>query len=206
MGDVRHGALESAFTAEVYFPMRQYADYARVALVVRTSMSATQLGPAARAALESVAPEVAKQTWSPVQSLIDKASSPRRFVVLLLTGFASFALVLAALGVYALISYGVNARRQEIGIRLALGAAPGDVRASILRGTLTLAGGGMVLGALGAMAVAPALSGLLHGVSSRDPVSLGAALVLLGVVSACAGLLPAQRAARVDPSVALRDG
>jgi predicted permease len=206
VGDVRHGALESAFTGEVYFPMRQYADYARVALVVRTSMSAAQLAPAARPALESVTPEAAKQTWSPVQALIDKASSPRRFVVLLLTGFASFALVLAALGVYALISYGVSQRRQEIGIRLALGASPGNVRASILRGTLILAAAGLGLGAIGALALAPALGGMLFGVTSRDPLSFGTALVLLGVVATCAALFPARRAARMDPSTALRDG
>jgi ABC-type antimicrobial peptide transport system permease subunit len=124
----------------------------------------------------------------------------------LLSGFAAFAVVLAALGIYALISYGVTQRRQEIGIRIALGASASDVRGSIMRNTLRLAVAGMVLGMAGAMVVVPTMSGLLFGVTWSDPVSFAGALAILFLVAATAGLLPAHRASRVDPSVALRDG
>lgn len=206
VGDVRHGALESAFTGEIYFPIRQTSDFARVNLVVRTTLPMARLATAARAALEPVAAQAAKQSWSPVQALIDKAASPRRFIVSLLGGFAAFALVLAALGIYALISYGVSQRRREIGVRLALGASSADVRTSILRGTLALAGGGVILGAIGAAVLVPAMRGMLFGVTWSDPISFAAGLLLLFGVAACAGLIPAHRAARIDPSIALREG
>jgi predicted permease len=205
VGDARHTALESAFTGEVYFPLGQYFA-SRVDLVVRTALSPSQLAASARRALEPIAPVAAKGQWSPMQELIDKVASPRRFVVELLGGFATFAVVLAALGIYALISYGVTQRRQEIGIRIALGASASDVRGSIMRNTLSLAAAGMVLGVAGAMVVVPTMSGLLFGVAWSDPVSFAGALAILFLVAATAGLLPAHRASRVDPSVALRDG
>src|SRR6185503_8136128 len=101
------------------------------------------LAASARTALEPIAPIASKGHWSEMQELIDKVASSRRFVVALLGGFATFAVVLAALGIYALISYGVTQRRQEIGIRIALGASASDVRGAIMRNTLRLAMGGM---------------------------------------------------------------
>ena len=121
VGDARHDALEGAFTNEVYYPMRQPGDYGSVNLVVRTNLPNAQLATAVRTALAPIAPEAAKHEWRTLQALIDKVASPRRFVVTLLGGFTAFALILAALGIYALVSYGVNQRTQEIGIRLALG-------------------------------------------------------------------------------------
>ncbi len=205
VGDVRHGALESPFTGEVYYPLHQEFG-SRIDLIVRTTLPLAQLSQAARGALAPVAHEAAKNAWTPVQDVIDHVASPRRFVVMLLGGFASFALLLAALGIYALISYGVTQRRQEIGIRIALGATTNNVRESILRGTIALALGGMLLGVVVAMLVVPAMNGLLFGVTWTDPASFVGAIGLLVVVAAVAGLIPAQRAARVDPSVVLRDG
>jgi predicted permease len=205
VGDTRHTSLENAFTGEVYFPLTQ--NYTSgVDLVVRTSLPLSRLSASARAALEPIAPVAAKARWSMMQGLIDKVASPRRFVVVLLGGFAAFAVVLAALGIYALISYSVTQRRQEIGIRIALGASASDVRDSVIRNTLSLAGAGMALGSAGAMLVVPTMSGLLFGVTSSDPVSFVGALVILLVVAVTAGWLPAHRASRVDPSVALRAG
>jgi predicted lysophospholipase L1 biosynthesis ABC-type transport system permease subunit len=205
VGDVRHGALESPFTGEVYYPLHQEVG-SRVDLIVRTTLPLAELSQTARAALAPVAHEAAKNAWTPVQDVIDHVASPRRFVVVLLGGFASFALLLAALGIYALISYGVTQRRQEIGIRIALGATTNKVRESILRGTIALAFGGTLLGIVVAMLVVPAMNGLLFGVTWTDPASFVGAIGLLVVVAAVAGLIPAQRAARVDPSVVLRDG
>lgn len=206
VADVRHGTLEHAFTNEMYYPMRQFLDMGSVNLVVRTELPMSQLAVSTRAALGPMAPEAAKQQWRPLQALIDTVASPRRFVVVLLAGFTMFSLVLAALGIYALVSYGVSQRTQEIGIRLALGAPVGAIRAQILRGTLLLAAVGMVIGAAGAAMLVPSLRGMLFGVSWADPASFAGAVAVLVAVAACAGYFPARRASRVDPSVALRDG
>lgn len=206
VADVRHGTLEHAFTNELYYPMQQYTDMGSVNLVVRTDLPAAQLAVATRSALGPMAPEAARQRWQPLQALIDKVASPRRFVVLLLGGFAVFSLALAALGIYALVSYGVNQRTQEIGIRLALGAPVGAIRVQILRGTLVLAGVGIAIGAFGAAMLVPSLRGMLFGISWADPASFAGALGILLIVAAAAGYFPALRASRVDPSVALRDG
>jgi predicted permease len=204
--DVRHGTLEHAPTGEMYFPMRQMLDMGAVNLVVRTNLPMAHLAVSTRAALGPMAPEAAKQQWRTLQALIDKAASPRRFVVLLLGGFTAFSVLLAALGIYALVSYGVSQRTQEIGIRLALGAPAGVIRAQILSGTLVLAGIGMLIGITAAALLVPSLRGMLFGLTWSDPSSFAGALGLLLVVAAAAGYFPARRASRVDPSVALRDG
>jgi predicted permease len=205
VGNVRYTALESPFAGEVYFPLAQHYT-SRVDVVARTSLPLKELAASARTALVSFAPVAARSQWSPMQELIDKVASPRRFVVVLLAGFAAFAVVLAALGIYALISYGVTQRRQEIGIRIALGASASNVRGSIMRSTLRLAAAGILLGVAGAIVVVPAMRGLLFGVTWSDPASFVGALVILLIVAAAAGLLPAHRASQVDPSVALREG
>jgi predicted permease len=206
VGDVRHESLERPFTGELYYPLRQVQDHGAVHLVVRTDLPHAQLASSVRGALAPVAGDVTKNEWRTLQQLIDKVASPRRFVVMLLGGFATFALVLAALGIYALISFGVQQRTQEIGIRLALGASAGDVRTGILRDTLALAAMGVVLGVTAAAIIVPSLRGMLFGISWSDPGSFAGALALLVVVALAAGYLPARRASRVEPSVALRDG
>jgi predicted permease len=206
VGDVRHDALEHAFTGELYFPIRQMPDYGAVNLVVRTDLAEGQLSSAVRASLRSVMPDLPKNRWRPLQDLVDQAASPRRFVVLLLSGFAAFALVLAALGIYALVSYGVSQRTQEIGIRMALGASPGALRVTILGRTLALAAAGLAVGVTASALLLRSISGLLVGVTTTDPASFFGALALLTVVAGAAGYLPARRASRVDPSVALREG
>jgi ABC-type antimicrobial peptide transport system permease subunit len=112
--------------------------------------------------------------------------------------------MLAALGIHALVSYGVNQRTQEIGIRLALGASAGDVRSSIMRGTLVLAGMGIIIGVPASALLVPSLRGMLFGVKWQDPTSFAAALALVGLAAAAAGYFPARRASRVDPSIAVR--
>ena len=141
-----------------------------------------------------------------MQQLVDAVASPRRFLVLLVSGFATFALLLAALGVYALVSYDVSQRRREIGIRIALGASASRVRTSVVSQTLKLTSTGLLLGLIAALVWGRLLRGLLFGVGPSDPASYGSALLILGDVALGAAYVPAMRASRVDPIVTLRDG
>jgi ABC-type antimicrobial peptide transport system permease subunit len=188
----------------MYLPMRQTGDYSAMNLVVRTVIPPDQLATAVRTALRPIDPNLPVSEFRPLQDLVAKAVSPRRFLVLLLTGFAGFALVLASLGIYAVISYSVNQRVQEIGIRMALGASANDLQNHILLGTLGLATLGLVLGMAASRAFTGALESLLFGVTPGDPVTFIGIGALLIVVAALAAYLPARRASRIDPMVALR--
>jgi predicted permease len=204
VGDVRHLALEQGSGNEMYLPMRQCRDQSSADLVVRSTLPPSQLAGAIRAALQPIAANLPRNDFRTLQQLVDRSVSPRRFLVLLLGGFAAFALVLASLGIYALISYSVNQRTQEIGIRLALGATSRDVQARILAQTLWLAAIGMTIGTAASWALARGAGGLLFGVTPRDPGTFAGMLLLLTAVAVVAGYVPARRASRIDPMVALR--
>ena len=204
VADVRHLALEQASGMEMYLPMRQCIDISSVDLVVRSSLPLGELAARVRAALKPIAPNLPGNNFRTIQQLVDKAVSPRRFVVLLLGGFALFALLLASLGIYGVVSYGVSQRTQEIGIRMALGASASSLQARIIGQTLGLAAVGMLVGAGASLVLARALGGLLFGVTATDPLTFLGMPVVLAVVAAIAGYLPARRASRIDPSIALR--
>ena len=204
VGDVRHLALEETSGSEMYLPIRQTDDYGSVDLVVRSSLTNAELAPRLREALLPIAPDLPSSNLRPLQSLVDKAVSPRRFVVLLLGGFAAFALVLASLGIYAVISYSVSQRTQEIGIRMALGATASGVQTSVLLQTLRLGAIGMAIGVVVSLLLAETLRSLLFGVNFADPATFAAMLVILTMVAAMGGYFPARRASRIDPFMALR--
>jgi predicted permease len=204
VADVRHEALETASGPEMYLPMRQTADYAAMQLVVRTALPPDSLAAGIRTALRPIDPNLPVREFVTFQDLVDKAVSPRRFLVLLLAGFAAFALVLASLGIYAVISYSVSQRVQEIGIRMALGATARDVQSRILLRTLGLAAVGLGLGMAASRALSTALGSLLFGVTCGDPATFILMGTLLIAVAAAAGYIPAWRASRIDPMVALR--
>jgi predicted permease len=204
VGDVRHMALEQGSGNEFYIPIRQIEDYGSVDLVVRTSLSTAQLASRLREALRPIEPTLPTANLRTLQTLVDRAVSPRRFVVILLGGFAGFALVLASLGIYAVISYSVSQRTQEIGIRMALGASAETLQRDILLQTLGLAGIGTVAGAAVSWALARTLSGMLFGVKPNDPVTFAGMVVILAAVAGLAGYLPARRASRIEPMSALR--
>jgi predicted permease len=204
VGNVRHIALEKDSGNEMYIPMRQSNDHPTVDLVVRTRLPPAQLASAVRNAIRPIEPNLPANEFRTLTQLVDKAVSSRRFIVTLLAGFAGFALILASLGIYAVVSYSVQQRRQEIGIRMALGASPWELQWRILYQTLGLAAIGMSIGTAGAIAVSRTMSGLLYGVTASDPVSFGLMLTMLPVVAALAGYVPARRAARTDPMVTLR--
>jgi predicted permease len=204
VGDVHHMALEEGAGNEFYIPLRQTGDYGSVDLVVRTSMSTKELASRLQEALRPIEPSLPTSNLRTLQSMVDRAVSPRRFVVILLGGFAGFALVLASLGIYAVISYSVSQRTQEIGIRMALGASADTLQRTILLQTLGLAGIGMAAGAAASWVLARSLSGMLFGVTPNDPVTFMAMAAILAAVAALAGYWPARRASRIEPMSALR--
>jgi len=201
---VRHRALEETSGSEMYLPMRQRQDLNGINLVVRTSLPPAELAATLRAALKPIAPNVEANEFRPLQQLVDKAASPRRFVVQLLAGFSAFALILAALGIYALIAYSVNQRTQEFGIRMALGAGALDLQGRVLFQTLGLAAMGVLIGAGASWILTRSLTGLLFGVTATDPLTFAAMVIVLIVVAGIAGYFPARRASRIDPMIALR--
>jgi len=204
VGDVRHIALEQGSGNEFYIPIRQIEDYPTVDLVVRSSLPSAELSSRLREALKAIEPNLPTEGLRTLQTLVDRAVSPRRFVVMLLGGFAAFALMLALIGVYAVISYSVNQRRLEIGIRMALGASPGKVLGLVMRETMRMAIVGVVLGLIGGLLLTRLAASLLYGVTATDPPTFVMAVVILTGVAAFAGYVPAWRAARIEPMSALR--
>jgi predicted permease len=204
VADVRHEALEKVGGTELYMPMRQTGDYAAMQLVVRTALPPDNLAAGIRTALRPIDPNLPVREFVTFQDLVDRAVSPRRFLVLLLAGFAAFALILASLGIYGVISYSVSQRVQEIGIRMALGASATDLQRRIVLRTLGLAAFGLTLGMAGSRVLSNALGSLLFGITTGDPVTYIEVGTLLIAVAAIAGYIPAWKASRIDPMVALR--
>jgi len=202
--DVHHLALEQSSGNEMYIPIRQSNDYPSVDLVVRGSLPPAALASEVRAALKQIDPNLATNEFRTMQQIVDKAVSPRRFVVYLLGGFSAFALILVSLGIYGVIAYSVNQKARDIGIRMALGASAEWLQGRIIFETLGLAVIGMGIGAAGCWLVATGLSSLLFGVTPGDPVTFAWVLVILTFVAATASYLPARRASRIDPATALR--
>ena len=204
--DVRHLSLDQAAGLELYIPYRQIVDYPTVELIVRSSVPATSLARSIRAALAPIAPNVALNEVQTLGQIVDRSVSPRRFFTMLLSAFAAFALALALFGIYGVISYTVAHRQQEIGVRMALGASQGTVQRKILRETIGLAVIGIVLGTAASWIVARLLRSQLFGVSSTDPATFVAMIIVVTAVALVSGYLPARRASRIDPSVAFRSG
>jgi len=204
VADVRHATLEKAGGPEMYLPMRQTGDYSAMQLVVRTALPPDSLAAGIRAALRPLDPNLPVREFVTFQDLMDRAVSPRRFLVLLLAGFAAFGLILASLGTYAVISFSVSQRVQEIGIRMALGASATDLQRRIVLRTLGLAALGVALGMAGSRVLSRALGSLLFGITSGDLVTFIEVGTLLIAVAAIAGYIPAWKASRIDPMIALR--
>jgi len=140
-----------------------------------------------------------------IQTIVDHAVSPRRFFVLLVVSFAVFGVMLAALGIYGVISYSVTQRTQEIGIRMALGATVGRVQIGVIGKTIRLALIGIVAGTAASVVAAKGIAALLFGTAPTDPATFAGVIVVLTAVALLAGYLPARRASRIDPMVALRN-
>jgi predicted permease len=204
VGNVRHGALEQTSGLEMYFPMAQNRDWRSMDMVVRSKLPIQSLVPSVRSALRGLDPDLPNSEFQPLAELVDRAVSPRRFVTILLGGFSLLALILASLGIYGVIAYSVNQRINEIGIRIALGAQTPAVLKLIIGQGVKLTIIGLVIGLGAAFALTRVLSSMLFGTDATDPLTFFGIALLLTCVALLACYVPARKATKVDPMVALR--
>jgi predicted permease len=203
VADVRQTSVEEGGTRQMYFPLTQKGA-GSLDLVVRSSLPTASLIPGLRATVGALDPTLITSDVRPIEDLVERAISPRKFLLTLVGAFAVLALVLACLGIYGVVSYAVSQRGQEIGVRMALGATGRDVRWQVLWSTMRLGVLGVVLGLIGSFAVARAIAALLYGTSPGDPMTFVGTAMLLILVVAAGGYIPALRASRVEPMSALR--
>lgn len=203
VGDVRQGAVDESPTPRIYVSAYQIFRV-RTNLVARTQGEPTAMIKRIEEAVRSVDPQQTITSSFTLDDAVSEAVARPRLLTVLLGLFGVMGLVLGALGLYGVLSYLVNQRTREIGVRLALGAQPRDVLGMVVGRGLKLAGIGVVVGLIGALALTRLMQGVLYGVTATDPLTFfGVALALLAV-AAFASWLPALRATRVDPLVALR--
>ncbi|MGB6482624.1 MAG: ABC transporter permease [Candidatus Acidiferrales bacterium] len=204
VGDVRQAGLDQPARPEIYFPYQQW-DYFRPSyFAVRTGGDPMAVANAVREQIWAVDKDQPVTGVMPLENMLSDYLAPRELQSSLLGGFAGFALLLAALGIYAVLAFSVTQRTQEIGVRVALGAQQSDILRGILAQGLKLAGLGVLIGVVGALALSQLLATLLFGVSATDPLTLAGAVAVLLAVAAAACYIPARRAMRVDPMIALR--
>jgi predicted permease len=202
--DHRNAGLTRSIRPEVYTPVRQQTDWNQLFLMVRTDGNGTALLPSVREAIKSLDPEQPVYLVRTLEAAVADSSFQQSMAAMLLSVFAGVALVLAAVGIFGVLSYTVSARTQEIGIRMAVGAEPRHVRWLVLRHVLILTGVGLAIGTGILLAGGRVLTGLLFEVQVADPATLLAAGAILGTVALTAAWLPTRRATRVDPIQALR--
>jgi predicted permease len=202
--DVHEETVEGGTGSQIYYPAMQQGP-SSAQLVVRTSLPPATLAASVLHALRELNPKQPVAEFQPIRTIVDRAVSPRRFFMLLVAAFAGLGLLLAALGIYGVISYSVMQRTQEIGIRMALGATTGAVQLRVIGRTLRLTLIGIAAGSIASLVVARAIAALLFGTTSTDPVTFAVVILMLVVVALFAGYLPARRASHIDPMVALRN-
>ena len=207
--DVKQGGLSEPTGTELYFnnPQVAAANFAHrtMNIVVRSTRAPLTLSGEVRRVVRELDPSLPPAQMQTMDENIAQTVRRPRFVTLLLGTFAMLALALAALGPYGVLSYTVAERSHEIGIRMAMGAQAGDVLGMVLRSGLGLAGTGLGIGLVGALAVTRLMRSLLFGVSPTDVPTLLLTPVVLGLVAVAACIIPARRATRVDPVTALRE-
>jgi putative ABC transport system permease protein len=203
VGNVRHEGLDENPTPTVYVPFRQDV-FSSMWMVARTDGDPSQLVPAVRQTMREIDPALPAYSISPLVDVISESVAQRRFSMLLLGLFAFIALFLAAVGLYGVVAYTVSQRTQEIGLRMAIGAGRGDVMRMILGGGMRLTLIGIAIGVAGALATARLTASMLFEMTPFDPASYAITATILMAVAALACYVPARRAMRVDPIVALR--
>jgi len=203
VGDVKFGGLDISSPPEVYLPYAQHP-VDSLTVVVRTAGNPQAFIPIARGDVAAIDRDLPLAAVRTMDQVVGRSIAERRFTMVLLASFAGVAVLLAAVGVYGVLAYVVAQRTQEIGVRLAMGAAPRDVVRLFLREGALLSAAGVVAGLAGAVAAARALTSLVFGITTTDPATFAGVAAALAVVALAASYVPARRAARVDPAVALR--
>jgi putative ABC transport system permease protein len=204
VGDIRGHAIAESARPAIYLPHAQHPDVFVPALLVRSTLPPGALAQVIRERIAAYDPALLVQRIRPMEDVVSGALSRPRFNLVLLSAFAFIALALSAVGIYGVLGYFVSQRTREIGIRMALGARPADVVRLVLREGMAPVVAGAAVGIAAAALATGALRTMLFGVTPLDPVSFAAAPALLAAVALLACYLPARRATRVDPLVALR--
>jgi putative ABC transport system permease protein len=200
---VRYRTLEARSRVTLYWPEAQVPANA-LSLVIRTERDPMALASAVFKQIHLMDPNLPAYHVRTMREVMRTSVAQRRVILMLLSLFAASALLLAAVGIYGTVSYSVAQRSREIGIRMALGASARDVLRMVLRQGIALALGGVALGLIGSAGLTWLLSSMLFGVHPTDPLTLACVAALLTGVAVLASYLPARRATRVDPLVALR--
>ena len=204
IADLRQTALSDEPDLEYFLPHNMVPS-ATMSLAVRTAGDPMRLAPAVRAAVKELDKDLPLADVGSLADGVSHSIRARRFSVALLGAFAGLALLLAAVGIYGVISYTVARRTHEIGVRMALGAARSRIAGMVVGRAVLLGAAGVAIGVAGGLALTRLLRGMLFGVSATDPLIFAGVSLFLLAVAALAGYIPALRAARVDPSVALRE-
>jgi putative ABC transport system permease protein len=210
VADVRQMGADAPVKAEMYVPYRQvsysvlYPIYAPRDLVIRTTTEPSSLVPAVRQAVREVDPYQPLSSIRTMDEVLDRVTAQRRVGMILLTAFAAVALLLAALGIYGVLSFFVVQHTPEIGLRMALGAQTRDVLRLVVGQGMMLTGLGIVVGLLASLLLARVMTSLLYNVTATDPLTFTCVAVLLTMIALLACYIPARRAAKVDPMIALR--
>ncbi|HEV2350546.1 MAG TPA: ABC transporter permease [Terriglobia bacterium] len=205
VGDVKQGALDAETLPHTFEPYAQHhGGPSSLNVALRAAGNPASLASALRATVWGIDRQLAVAQLRTMDQVMSESTAPRRFNLLLLAAFATVAIVLATIGIYGVIANSVAQRTHEIGIRMALGAQHQDVMRLVVGQGARLAGAGVILGILGALAMTRSMRSFLFGVRPTDPVTFAGVVLLLGSVAILASYIPARRATKVDPMVALR--
>jgi putative ABC transport system permease protein len=206
IADIKSDGLDQSGSPHIYTPIYQFPGIRNLSVTVRTSLSATSLEPLIRRELQAVDPDLPVFNVRTMNEVIDGSLASRRFSAELVGVFAVVALLLASVGIYGLLAYMVGQRTHEIGVRMALGAMPSTIWKMIVSRGVGLTGIGVGIGLLLSGIMAPMISTVLYGVRPLDPGVFLAVPLILMVVALLASYIPARRAAKVNPIIALREG
>ena len=203
VGDIKTDGFDTPEQPHIYLPILQNPGYA-MAVMVKSEANPKILTKSLREQVQAVDPDLPVFGEKTMEDIVETSLGERRFAMQLVTSFGVVALLLAGIGIYGVIAYSVNQRTREIGIRLALGASERDIMGWVLTQGMGLTAAGIGLGLVGAFALTRLLQGLLFGVAATDVMTFGTLAVLLGLVALTACYIPARRATKVDPMIALR--
>jgi putative ABC transport system permease protein len=205
VGDVLHEGLDGAAKAEMYLPVEQSSNIeSDPTIVVRTEIATRAAAGELRGAVSAIDPAIAVDRIETMQQLVSGSVAQPHFRTMILAAFSLLALVMASIGIYGVMNYLVIQRTREFGIRLSLGATQTDVLRLVLGRAATLIGAGTCLGLVGSVLLVRLITKLLFGTSPLDPLTFAAVPILLAAVALVASYIPARRATRIDPIMALR--